>query len=35
MSKEVLTFGNIEIEKSRFYHRKTSIFLRNIDIEKV
>ena len=35
MSKEVLTFGNIEIEKSRFYHRKASIFLRDVDIEKV
>ena len=26
MGKEVLTFGNIEIEKNKFYHHKTPIF---------
>ena len=26
MGKEILTFGNIEIEKSKFYHHKTPIF---------
>ena len=33
--KEILTFGNIEIEKSKFYHYKSPVFLRVIDIEKV
>ena len=35
MGKEILTFGNIEIEKSKFYHYKSPVFLRDIDIEKV
>ena len=35
MGKEILTFGNIEIEKNAFYHHKTSIFLGEVDIEKV
>ena len=26
MSKEMLTFGNIEIEKNEFYRHKTHIF---------
>ena len=26
MGKEILTFGNIEIEKKIFYHHKTPIF---------
>ena len=26
MGKEILTFGDIEIEKNIFYHHKTSIF---------
>ena len=26
MGKEVLTFEDIEIEKNKFYHNKTSIF---------
>ena len=26
MGKEILTFGNIEIEKNKFYHHKTPIF---------
>ena len=26
MGKEILTFGNIEIEKNKFYRHKTSIF---------
>ena len=26
MGKEILTFGNIEIEKKFFYHHKTLIF---------
>ena len=35
MSKEILTFGDIEIEKSKFYRHKTPIFLKDVDIEKV
>ena len=26
MGKEILTFGDIEIEKNKFYHHKISIF---------
>ena len=26
MGTEILTFGDIEIEKNKFYHHKTSIF---------
>ena len=33
MGKEILTFGNIEIEKNKFYHH--NIFLKDVDIEKV
>ena len=35
MGKEILTFGNIVIEKNKFYCHKTPIFLRDLDIEKV
>ena len=28
-------FGDIEIEKSKFYRNKTPIFLKDVDIEKV
>ena len=35
MGKGILTFGNIEIEKNKFYCRKAPIFLKNVDIEKV
>ena len=35
MGKEILTFGNIEIEENTFYCRKTPIFLKDVDIEKV
>ena len=35
MSKEVLTFGDIEIEKNKFYHHKNPILLKDVDIEKV
>ena len=35
MCKEILTFGNIEIEKNKFYCHKSSIFLKDVDIEKV
>ena len=35
MGKEILTFGNIEIKKNKFYRHKTPIFLEDADIEKV
>ena len=35
MGKEILTFGNIEIEKDKFYHNKIPVNLRDVDIEKV
>ena len=35
MGKEILTFGDIEIEKNKFYHHKTPVPLRDVDIEKV
>ena len=35
MGKEVLTFGDIEIEKNKFYPPKTFIFLKDVDVEKV
>ena len=35
MGKEVLTFGDIEIEKNKFYHHKSPTFLEDVDIEKV
>ena len=35
MCKNIFTFGNIEIEKNKFYHYKAPIFLGDVDIEKV
>ena len=35
MRKEILTFGDIEIEKKKFYHDKSPIVLEDEDIEKV
>ena len=35
MGKEILTFGDIKIEKNKFYRNKTSIFLKDVDTEKV
>ena len=35
MGKKIWTFGDIEIEKHKFYRNKTLIFLKNVDIEKV
>ena len=35
MGNEILTFGDIEIEKNKFYHNKTPIFLKYVDIEKL
>ena len=28
-------FGNIEIEKNKFYHHKSRVTLKNVDAEKV
>ena len=35
MGKEILTFGDIEIEKNEFYCHESPIFLKDVDIEKV
>ena len=35
MGKEILTFGDFEIEKNKFHCHKTSIFLKDVDIENV
>ena len=35
MGKEILTFGDIKIEKNKFYCQKTPIFIKDVDIEKV
>ena len=35
MGKEILMFGDIEIEENKFYHHKFSIFLGDVDIGKV
>ena len=34
MGKEILTFQDIQIEKNKFYHNITPIFLKDVDIEK-
>ena len=35
MSKEILAFAAIEIEKYKFYHHKSPIFFKDVVIEKV
>ena len=35
MTKETLMFGNIKIDKTKFYRHKTPILLKDGDIEKV
>ena len=35
MGKKIVTPGNIEIEKNKFYHHKSPIPLRDIDIKNV
>ena len=35
MRQDISTFGNIEIEKTKFYRHETRIFLRDVDTEKV
>ena len=31
MGKEILTVSNIDIEKNKFYHRKSPVHLRDIE----
>ena len=35
MGREILTFGNTESEKNKFYHHKTPNFGGDVDIEEV
>ena len=35
IDKEILTFDDIKIIKNIFYHHKTPIFLKDVDITKV
>ena len=35
MGRETITLGDIEIEKTKFYHSKSPIFKKDVDIEKV
>ena len=35
MGKEILTFSNIEIKKSKFDRRKSPVPLNNVDVENV
>ena len=35
MGKEILTFGDDEIEKNKFYDHESHIFLKDVDIERV
>ena len=35
MGKEILMFGNIEIEKNKFYHHKSLVPVKDVDIEEV
>ena len=35
MGKEVIIFGDIDIEKGKFHHFKNFILLEDVDIEKI
>ena len=35
MGKEIITFGVIEVEKHKSYHRKNLILLQDVDIKKI
>ena len=35
MGRNILTFGDIETKKNKFYHNKTPTHLKAVDIEKV
>ena len=34
MGEEIITFGDIEVEKHKFHHRKNLILLKDLDIKK-
>ena len=34
MGKQILTFGDIEIEKNKFHRNMTAVFFKDVDIEK-
>ena len=34
MTKEIITFADIEIEQNKFYHRKNLILLEDVDTYK-
>ena len=35
MGKEILAFDVMEIEENKFYHHKSHIFIKDVDIEKI
>ena len=35
MDKEILTFGDTDVEKNKFYHHKSPILLKDVCIKKV
>ena len=35
MGKKIWTFGDIEIEKNKFYRHKSSVFLKDVDFDKL
>ena len=35
MGKEIKTFGDIEVEKHKFHHRKNLVSLKDVDIKKI
>ena len=35
MDKEIITFGDIEIKKRKFYHRKSLILSEYVDIDSI
>ena len=35
MDKEILLFGDIEIEKNKFYHHRSPVSLKHVYIEEV
>ena len=35
IGKKIVALGDIEIEKNKFYHHKSPILLKDVDIERV
>ena len=35
MGKEIITFDDVDVEKYKFYHYNSSIFLEDVDIENL